>query len=170
MRRLSGRDVPAGAAATIVALVLAASVVTGREETREPVAVAEPAANPATSAVTDDLDLSRLKRPKKEGEAPDLFATRAPVVAVVAPQSAAPPKPSPPPPPAAPPLPFKYLGRMVDGGRAVVFLERNQDSLAVAAGDTVDKTYHVESVADTAVQFVYLPLGTRQVLGIPAPY
>ena len=171
MRKLLKPDLPTGTAATIAVLVLLASVVTGREETHEPPTnAAPPAAALAPSAAAEDLDLSRLKRWKKDGEPPDLFATRAPVLAVVAPQNAAPPKPARAPAPTAPPLPFKYLGRMADGGKVVVFLERNTDSLAVAAGDTLDNTYQVESIGDSAVHFVYLPLGAKQVLGIPAQY
>jgi hypothetical protein len=166
MRRLRKRDVPAGAAITIAALVLLASVVTGREESRAPETVAESV--PEKPVVQEDLDLQRLKRVRKEGEIQDLFAGRspnpppAPVVAVA--------KPAPPPAPTAPPLPFKYLGRMVDGGKVVVFLERNQDNFAAAAGDTLDGTYRLESIGESAVQFVYLPLGEKQLLSIPAQY
>ncbi|MGB3934168.1 MAG: hypothetical protein WBL29_00475 [Burkholderiales bacterium] len=157
-----------GAALTIAALVLAASAVTGREESRAPAAVTVPADAPAPSPAADDLDVARLKRPKAEGAPPDLFAPRqapAPAAPLVA---AAVEKPAPPPPPSAPPLPFKYLGRMIDNDKVVLFLGRNQESFAAAAGETLDGTYLVESIGESAVQFVYLPLGTKQSLVIAA--
>ena len=160
------RDVPAGAAITIVALVLLASVVTGREDSIVPAAAVDPIPASRPAAV-EELDLEVLKRTRNGNAPQDLFAPRVPIQAVV-PAVAAAVKPAPPT-PSAPPLPYKYLGRMVDGGKVMVFLERNQDSLSAVAGDTLDNTYQVESIAESAVHFVYLPLGTKQVLGIPAP-
>ena len=151
---------------TVGALVLVASVVTGREEPPVPATVTEPV--PAKAVAREDLDLERLKRQKKEGEIQDLFAGRnwnppAPVVAApVVPQ-----KPVPPPAPSAPALPFKYLGRMADADRLVVFLERNQDTLSVSVGDKLQNDYQVEGIGESAVTFVYLPLGTKQILNIP---
>lgn len=165
MRPLLKRDIPAGAAITIAALVLVASVVTGREDGRAP--AKELARAPTQPVAAEDLDLERLKRLRNEDAPQDLFAPRTPPPPV---QQVAAAAPSAPPVPSAPPLPFKYLGRMVDGSKVLVFLERNQDSLSVAAGDTLDNLYQVESIAETAVHFVYLPLGTKQVLGIPAQY
>ena len=160
------RDIPAGAAITIVALVLLASVVTGREDSIVSAAAVDPIPASRPAAV-EDLDLEVLKRTRNENAPQDLFAPRVPVQAVV-PAVAAAVKPTPPT-PSAPPLPYKYLGRMVDGGKEMVFLERNQDSLSAVAGDTLDNTYQVESIVESAVHFVYLPLGTKQVLAIPAP-
>jgi hypothetical protein len=166
MKPIHKRDVPAGAAITVLALVLLASVVTGREDERPAALVVEPASVPVQNASVEDLDIDRLKRPRKATPPPDLFASRTPTPApAAAPVVAAAPAPAA---PTAPALPFKYLGRMVDGGKEVVFLERNQDSLTAAAGDTLDNIYQVESISESAVQFVYLPLGTKQVLSVPA--
>jgi hypothetical protein len=167
MKRLFRRDVPAGTAITVAALVLVASVVTGREEGRAPDAVVEAAV--VQRAVTrEDLDLERLKRPKRDGEIQDLFANRSwnppPVRVAAAPAVVEKPAPS------APPLPFKYLGRMADDDSQVVFLEKNQATLSAAAGDRLENDYQVESIADSAVHFIYLPLGTKQILNIPAQY
>jgi hypothetical protein len=171
MKRVLKRDVPAGAAMTVAALVLVASVVTGREEGRAPDKIVEAIVEPARAVAFEDLDLERLKRPKKDGETQDLFANRSwslqQARVVTAPAAAG--KPVPPPAPTAPPLPFKYLGRMADGDKVVVFLERNQDTLSAAAGDKLQSDYQVESIAESAVHFVYLPLGTKQVLNIAAP-
>ncbi len=162
---------PAGAAITVAALVLVASVVTGREEGRAPDRISNATIEPSGAVASEDLDLERLKRVKKEGEIQDLFADRfwnpGPAQAASTPTAAA-TKPAPPPAPSAPPLPFRYLGRLADGDKLTVFLEKNQEALSAAAGDTIESTYQVESIADSAVNFVYLPLGTKQVLSIPA--
>jgi len=167
MKRTLNRDIPKGAAVTIVALVLVASVVTGREEERDdarPRALASvPASSSAQPVLAEDLDLERLKRERQESPPPDLFASRPPPE----PAAVAMAKPAPPPTPSAPPLPFKYLGRMADETKLVIFLERNEESLAVRAGDTIEGTYQVERVSETAAQFVYLPLGIKQTLNYP---
>ncbi len=169
MRRFLKRDVPVGAAIAVAALALLASVVTGREEQRTPAKISEATVMPAIPVAAADLDLERLKRAKKEGEIQDLFANRfwdlPPVAVAAAPVAVQ--KNTPPPVPSAPPLPFKYLGRMVDGAMQVVFLERNQATLSAAAGDQLENDYQVESIAESAVHFIYLPLGTKQVLSIP---
>jgi hypothetical protein len=157
------RDIPPGAAAVIVALTLLASVVTGGERLNTP-ATTEPAGKPVAGAKEDmDFDPSKLDRQRKEREIQDLFASPAPPVVAAAPIAQPPPRP------AAPPLPFRYLGRLADGAKVLVFLERNHESLSVPAGETIDGLYRVESIADSSIEFVYLPLGTRQMLHVPAP-
>lgn len=120
----------------------------------------------------EDLDLSRLQRQPREGTVNDLFASLslapppppAPPVKPAAPVAVTPPPP--PPPPSAPPLPYRYLGRMVDGGTVIAFVARNDEHWSVKAGSTVEDTYRVESVGDTAVVFIHLPTGIRQTLSI----
>jgi hypothetical protein len=166
MRQLRRRDIPAGAAIAITALVMVANAVTGDEKPRgDTTAAAESTKEAPRPGTAEDLDIERLKRPRQETPPPDLFAPRPPVkpVAVAA-------APTAPPTPTAPPLPFKYLGRLVDDGKVMVFLEGSQRSIAASAGETLDGTYLLESIGDSVVQFVYLPLGTRQTLAIPAQY
>jgi hypothetical protein len=69
---------------------------------------------------------------------------------------------------AVPALPFSYLGKMVDGDKITVFVVRGEEHYSLAAGLVIDETYKVERVTDTAVTFVFLPRGTRQVLAVPA--
>lgn len=77
--------------------------------------------------------------------------------------------PAPAAPPAAPALPFRYLGRMADGERQIVFLERNREAMQVTAGDAIDGLYRIDSVSESSVVFTYLPLGVMQTLAVPAP-
>ena len=70
----------------------------------------------------------------------------------------------PPPPPSAPPLPFKYMGKLVDGGEVSVFLTHGSRNLVVHAGDTIDSKYRVDQIADSKMTLTYLPLQERQTL------
>lgn len=178
MNTLRKKDIPLGAAVTIAALVLLVSVVKGREGAGVQPSGVVPTAAPAREAPVDEghssadeIDLERLKRPKREGAVQDLFPSKplavAPTPVVVA---APPPRPVPPPAPTAPPLPFKYLGRLADGSAQTVFLERNQIALSASVGDVIDSLYKVEAIAEASVQFTYLPLGSRQILSIPAQH
>ena len=73
------------------------------------------------------------------------------------------------PPPQAPPLPFAYLGKLVEDTTTTVFLARQDRNYIVRAGDTVDGTYRVETVGEDALEFLYLPLKARQTLPLTAP-
>lgn len=73
----------------------------------------------------------------------------------------------PPPPPMAPPLPFTFLGRLIDGDRRQVFLNHGQNTLIVGVGETIDQRYRVDRIESDTVHFTYLPLGQQQVLAIP---
>lgn len=77
------------------------------------------------------------------------------------PPSPPPPKP---PPPSAPPLPFTYVGKLLDGDRTMVFLSQQQRNLVVRQGDTIDNLYRVEQVTPDRVEFVYLPLKQKQTI------
>jgi len=114
--------------------------------------------------------LDKLNRSVKNNKITDLFASKA-VVPIPAPVAVAITLPPPPPPPAptAPPLPFRYFGKWIEGDRTVVFLWNNSDGYSVAAGDTVEGTYRIEAITDSSVDFIYLPLGSKQTLPISKP-
>lgn len=86
-----------------------------------------------------------------------------PKVVVVAP---------PPPPvvvPTAPPLPFTFVGLLEQGFGAThpkAFLTRGDALLVVAAGDTVEDNYSIDSITAQQITVTYLPLKTRQVLNV----
>jgi hypothetical protein len=74
-----------------------------------------------------------------------------------------------PPKPAAPPLPFTYLGQMLDEGKLQVFVARGDNSYSLSAGLTIDQ-YRVDKIADGSVTFTHLPSRTRQTLHIPTAH
>jgi hypothetical protein len=168
MTSLLKRDIPVRATLGVLALALLATAVTGREEvsgeiTREPVARLEapPAASPA-----GELDLDKLERRTNEDKVPDLFALRDPAPgkksARPPPRAAAQPAA-----PSAPPLPFTYLGQVLDGGKLAVFLAQGNEHYSVQAGQEIDALYRVEKILDDEIVLTYLPLGLQQVLTIP---
>ena len=69
--------------------------------------------------------------------------------------------------PQAPPLPFTYLGKLIDRGRVTVYLENGEDrNLAVRQGDVIDGIYRVKRITPDAVTFVYIPMNKQQTLEI----
>lgn len=77
--------------------------------------------------------------------------------------------PEPPPPPSAPPIPYTYLGRLVDGAVTTVFLTDRQRNLAVKVGDVIDNNYRLEQITDSSLTLTYLPLNAQQQLSLGAP-
>ena len=67
-------------------------------------------------------------------------------------------------PPAPPPLPFRYIGRVVQDGRVEVLLLRGAQHFSVAAGEALGSQYRVEKIGDSEILFLYLPLNVQQVL------
>lgn len=151
--------------------VLAASLVVGTEGEQSAIDLAarqgtagenRPARQAAAKGPLIDLDLSRLNRGPSVEIEEELFAIRVPKI---------PPPPistqavvQPPAKPVAPPLPFKYLGLMADGGQLIVFVARGDELLSLKQGDVVANQYRVDAATEASVTFVYLPLNERQVL------
>ena len=151
------------AAIPIAGLALIASVVAGRERPSVP-APAEPARQiDARVRASDDLDLDKMFRAENDDARPvvDPFARKS-----FSPEPAAAEAPAQP--PAAPPLPFRYVGKMIEDGKLAVFLSRGDDSYSVHSGQKIDAQYRVDKVSRTQVVFTYLPLKTRQTLDIPS--
>lgn len=69
-------------------------------------------------------------------------------------------------PPTAPPLPFLYMGKMIENGELTVFLTRNNKPYVVHRGDVLDSEYRVNAVNPLLVEFTYLPLQQVQALNI----
>ncbi len=80
-----------------------------------------------------------------------------------APHSWQPPPPPPPKPaaPKAPPLPFLYLGKVLEGGEILVFLGQGTRTHLLRRGDVLAE-YKVDEITPTEITFVYLPLNQKQ--------
>jgi hypothetical protein len=70
----------------------------------------------------------------------------------------------PPPPPSAPPMPFTYIGRMIDRGDVTLFLGRNGHQYTVRKGDVIEEAYRIDEIGSTEVVLTHLPTNTRQTL------
>jgi hypothetical protein len=82
-----------------------------------------------------------------------------------------PPEPSAPvqpPAPTAPPLPFTFIGKALGEGRWEVYVAQGERVHAVRAGDTVDGTWRIDTVAPPMMTVTYLPLGQQQQMNIGA--
>lgn len=116
------------------------------------------------------LDLSRLQRAPSAQPSADLFGQ--PQIAVAAASRSARgsassgemPEAPPPPPPAPPPLPFTYLGQLVEAGRTMVFLSTGDRNHVVAPGEVIDNLYRIDEIGASAVVITYLPMNTQQTL------
>lgn len=106
------------------------------------------------------LNLEKLQRAPAEDDATDLFAAKSWYV------PPPPPKPMPPPPPSAPPLPFAYMGKLIEDGQMTVFLTKQDRNYVVKTGDTIDGTYKVDEVSARMLTLTYLPLKIKQTLMI----
>ena len=87
------------------------------------------------------------------------FCVRAEEPAVHAPASAL---------PQAPPLPFRYVGRLVQNGRTEVLLMRGALLHSITEGDEIDGEYRVERITGATIRFIYLPARVAQSLDLAA--
>lgn len=162
-------------------VTLVATVVSGREDPAPEQVTPRVQAAPATDVhraaqeasptsaqalrALEDLDLARLERARRDKPVADLFlADPVNAVAPGLPASGIPHESVKAP---EPPLPFTYLGRVVDEGRLSVFLARGADSFSVREGETVER-YRVDKITDTDIRFTYLPTRAHKVLAVPA--
>lgn len=169
-------------AAYALALTVTALAMWGIGGAEEGVVAAVPAKNgtrPATSPRQESangavdappaLDLTRLGPRASNASRTDLFAAVDWERKVQEEEVRRnPPRPVPPPPPQAPPLPFRYLGKMMEDGRTTAFIVSGERNLIVREGDTVQDAYRVERIDDQAMTFTYLPLKQSQVLSFTA--
>lgn len=78
------------------------------------------------------------------------------------------PQPLPPAKSTAPPLPFQYLGKVIEDGGIRVFLNHQGQNLIVSAGDVINGLYTVVGIAGSQMTFLYQPLKEKQALSIGA--
>lgn len=134
-----------------------AEAVSPRHAARSPTAVRQPHEAPAAALAWGYL----AGRSAERGKEYDLFRPHKWYVPPP-PQSA---QPSPPPKPTAPPAPFAYLGKLEDAPMGtLIFLSANNKVYTVAVGDTIDRTWRVDSEDASSLHLTYVPLGLPQAL------
>jgi len=130
-----------------------------------PAADSKPRAAPEQAPA---LDLGKLRRRPSTEPDSETFGPRsfrpAPPKPPKGQQSAVAGAPPPPPPPQAPPLPFAYVGRLVEDRDTTVFLASGERNLIVKPGEVIDNLYKLEEVGERALVLTYLPLSQRQSL------
>jgi len=111
-----------------------------------------------------EVQLERLGPRPPAGQTADPFQARswAPPASPTPPQRRTTVKREP------PPLPFTYLGRIVDGDATVVMLARENVSFVVRLGDTLERDYRVSRIGDEGITLHYLPLNVDQTLSYSA--
>ncbi len=161
--------------ALALALTLIAMRFAGGQDRSDPqssVAAAQRAERPVreTSADVGRVDTLPAVRLELLGER----AATPPVQDPFQSRSWEPPAPAPvvaaarPPRPEAPPLPFTYLGKLVEDARTTLFLAQADRNYVVRTGDTIEGTYRIEEIRDEAAVLVYLPLKSKQTLAFAA--
>lgn len=137
-----------------------ASVVAGREQPTYAKAVQPVARLNTRLPSVEDIDIGKVEEAREQmaedATKVDAFAPRN-FSPVLPPQAQAPAKK------VAPPLPFRYLGKMIEDGKLKVFLARGEESLSVHAGQKLGE-YRIDKVTDSEIVFTYLPLKTKQSL------
>jgi hypothetical protein len=153
----------AGAAAFVLASRYAGDGESDTAEALVPMVVASPARATGVAAVPPPPVAA--PRPTREAIAVD-GADAFGGMTLAPPPAPAPTAPPPPPAPSAPPLPFRYVGLLEQGAaQPTAFIARGEVLHIVKAGDVIDGTYRIESLAPAQVVLTYLPLQERQTLG-----
>ena len=131
---------------------------TGGQAPAQPEAAAHAASAGQPAAPTQEAGAA----PPVQQAGVDIFAVRT--------WEPPPPPPAPPEPPQAPPLPFRFIGRIVEPGKPTAFLLANGEKTIVAqVGDALGRDYRVEKYENGQLHFRYLPLNSRQSLNVGQP-
>jgi hypothetical protein len=113
-----------------------------------------------------ELDLTQLRDRMPRDPTEDLFTARTwREIEEEESGRSAPPLP-PPPTPQAPPVPFAFIGKLVDSGITSIFLTKGDRNYVVRVGDMLDGNYRVEEIGEQSMTLAYLPLDARQSLAI----
>lgn len=157
--------------ATLVASYLSASTPTEPVQRVEPVLRPPVAPRQGDSRATAALDVAEpLARSRSgAGGRASLFAIPGWMLeqpATLPPGPTAPAAVEPSPAPEAPPLPFRVLGRYIEGDTTVAFVQYNDVNLALRTGDSVAEIYRVEDIKGNTLYLRYLPLGQMQTLDL----
>jgi hypothetical protein len=59
-------------------------------------------------------------------------------------------------------MPYRYAGKVVQGGRQSVLLAKGDMLFPITEGETLDGAYRVESIGEAQVTLTYLPLALEE--------
>ncbi len=63
-------------------------------------------------------------------------------------------------------MPYRYAGKVVQGGQQLVLLAKGDMLFPVTEGETLDGAYRVESIGETQVVLTYLPLAREERIAV----
>lgn len=66
--------------------------------------------------------------------------------------------------PSPPPMPYKFVGTLVQDGKLQVLLAKGDAVIPVRVGESIDGGYRVESIGEDQITLIYLPLGKKEVI------
>lgn len=153
-----------------------------RRARRAPASAAQaaPAAAEPSAASRLAQAVERLELPAPAKAAAEKTAAADPAAAAEPPPAAAPinllaarswyvaPPAPPPEAPKPPALPFKVVGRIIEGDAPAVFLASQNRNHVAREGEWLDNTYLVERIEKNRMTLIYLPLAERQYLTLGA--
>jgi hypothetical protein len=68
--------------------------------------------------------------------------------------------------PRTPQLPYRFLGKLLDGEDLIVYLGRGDQTIVARVGEVLEGTYKVLSISDKSMEFEHLPSNEKQILSI----
>lgn len=110
------------------------------------------------SAFATEAQFRLVARQPSGDDVPDLFAPLATMKPKIASAPVRPVAPMP------PPLPYTFVGKMVENGRAKAFLQEGEALRTVAEGDMLGANYKVLGIENNGVKVMYLPLNSQQTI------
>lgn len=109
-----------------------------------------------------EIPWQQLERTRDLVSVQDIFKPHSWVTIVPPPP---PPPEPPPPPPQAPPVPFVYMGKMVDAQNSgKIFLTQNNKFYYVAKGENINSEWRFDKEEANVIRLTYLPLNLPKIL------
>jgi hypothetical protein len=59
-------------------------------------------------------------------------------------------------------MPYRFAGKLVQAGKSQIFVAKDDVVLPVRVGDTLDGAYRIESITETQITLLYLPLKRKE--------
>lgn len=154
MRAKLRKPVFLGVLAAVVALVL---LLPEREAPRSAGATGSAGASGAQTQTDASRDLQLPQRSGLSRARGELFGAPPPPPRVV--EAAAKPEA-----PVAPPMPYRFAGKVRNGGEEQILVSKGDLVFAVKEGETLDGTYRVMKIGADRIELLYLPLNSRDTI------